>query len=150
MHARHSKPRRDLLPRLFVLGLAVGSLASCRRDSIASERVAASPDASVELSLEVLRESARETLDSNCGECHTSGLPTALPRALRIFDLGETDWSTRMTPAQLREAERRLREPTGPTRAEGEIRPLRVSPEELARFHAFVEREVDRRAGGKP
>jgi len=61
-----------------------------------------------------LRESARETLGKNCGECHTRGLPTALPRALAVFDLDEPDWSHRMTADQLREAQRRLDEPTAP------------------------------------
>ena len=57
----------------------------------------------------ILRESARELLDANCGECHTRGLPTALPRALAVYDLTQLDWAHRMSDAQLREAERRLR-----------------------------------------
>jgi len=101
--------------------------------------------ASPEPSLAELRESARETLDANCGECHTATLPTALPRALRVFDLTEIEWSRRMTDAQLLEAARRLREPMAPTRGEGEVRPIRASDAERARFDAFVAKEIEAR-----
>jgi hypothetical protein len=95
-----------------------------------------------------LRESARETLDANCAECHTKGLPTALPRALRIFDLTEPDWSRHMSEAQLREAARRLSEPFAPTRGEGDVRPIQVSDEARARFTRFVDAAVAQRRGG--
>ena len=85
-------------------------------------------------------------MDANCGECHTTGLPTALPRALAVYDLTQLDWSRRMTDAQLREAERRLREPLAPTRGEGEVRPVHASAEELDRFHRYVVLETARRA----
>ena len=97
--------------------------------------------------LGVLREASRELLDRNCGECHTSTLPTALPRALRVYDLVQLDWSRRMTDAQLRSAESRLHEPIAPTLGEGEARPVNASAEELAMFHRYVELEVQRRAG---
>jgi len=94
------------------------------------------------VSLAELRESARETLDASCGECHTATLPTALPGALHVFDLTETDWSRRMSDDQLREAARRLREPVGPTRGPEEVRPILASEIERARFDLFVAREV--------
>ncbi|HEX8795009.1 MAG TPA: hypothetical protein VF765_28880 [Polyangiaceae bacterium] len=97
--------------------------------------------------LGVLREAAREALDRNCGECHTSTLPTALLRALRVYDLAQLDWSRRMSDAQLRDAEGRLREKVGATLGDGEIRPIVMSDEELAMFHRYVELEVQRRAG---
>ncbi len=97
--------------------------------------------------LGVLREASRELLDRNCGECHTSTLPTALPRALRVYDLVELDWSRRMSDAQLRSADSRLHEPIAPTLGEGEARPVRASAEELARFRRYVELEVQRRSG---
>lgn len=96
-------------------------------------------------SLETLREGARETLDANCGECHTTGLSTALPRALRVFDLTEADWSHHMSEAQLREAARRLSEPFAPTRGEQDVRPIQASPAERVRFDRFVETELARR-----
>jgi hypothetical protein len=98
----------------------------------------------------MLRESARELLDQNCGECHTRGLPTALPRALAVYDLTRLDWSRDMTDAQLREAERRLREPMAPTRGEGEVRSVRATDVERGRFHRFVEVETARRSLGGP
>lgn len=96
----------------------------------------------------VLREASREVLDRNCGECHTSTLPTALPRALRVYDLAQLDWSRRMTDTQLRDAEGRLKEKIGATLGDGEVRPIVVSSDELAMFHRYVELEVQRRAGG--
>lgn len=95
---------------------------------------------------DVLREAAREVLDRNCGECHTSTLPTALPRALRVYDLAQVDWSRRMSDAQLRDAEGRLRDKVGATLGDGEVRPIVISDEELAMFHRYVELEVQRRA----
>jgi hypothetical protein len=97
--------------------------------------------------LNVLREASREVLDRNCGECHTSTLPTALPRALRVYDLAQLDWSRRMTDTQLRDAEGRLRDKVGATLGDGEVRPIVVSSEELAMFHRYVELEAQRRAG---
>lgn len=96
--------------------------------------------------LDVLREAAREVLDRNCGECHTSTLPTALPRALRVYDLAQLDWSRRMSDTQLHDAEGRLREKIGATLGDGEVRPIVMSDEELAMFHRYVELEVRRRA----
>lgn len=96
--------------------------------------------------LSVLREAAREALDRNCGECHTSTLPTALPRALRVYDLAQLDWSRRMSDAQLRDAEGRLRDEVGATLGDGEVRPIVMSDEELAMFHRYVELETQRRA----
>ena len=85
-------------------------------------------------------------LDANCGECHTRGLATALPRALAVYDLTQLDWSRRMSEAQLRDAERRLREPIAPTQGEGEVRAIHASLAELDRFHRYVELEAARRA----
>jgi len=119
--------------------------ASCSKPS--ATQPDAGPVATIDPeSIDVLRESARELLDANCGECHTRGLPTALPRALTVYDLTQLDWSRRMSDEQLRDAERRLREPIAPTRGEDEVRPVRASEEELARFHRYVVLETGRRA----
>ncbi len=132
------RPRRSL-EAVFAL---VAAVAACAKTSPSPAPDAAS--APVE-SMTTLRESARETLDANCRECHTTGLSTALPRALRVYDLTEPDWSRRMTEAQLREALRRLGEPFAPTRGEGDVRPIQVTAEARERFARFVEAETARR-----
>lgn len=128
---------------LFILLL----LTSCAKHAVESDpQRGVQPSVAKErLNLDGLRESARETLDANCAECHTRGLPTALPRALRIFDLTEPDWSRRMSAARLREAARRLNEPFAPTLGEGEVRPIRASEEARGRFSSFVDAELRRR-----
>ena len=143
-------PRVPVFYRLLVLVFA----SSCaRRAAPPSEQEASSPPLTAPptqaLTLGELRESARETLDSSCAECHTTGLPTALPRALRVFDLTEPDWSRRMSEAQLREAARRLNEPFAPTRGEGDVRPIHVSEEARSRFVRFLEAEVAHRREGR-
>jgi hypothetical protein len=117
-----------------------GGMIACRK----VEGVA-STDAMEAESFEALRESARATLEANCADCHEPGSGTALPRALAVYNLMETDWYARMTDAQLKEALRRLNEPLAPTRGEGEVRPLRVTAEEKARFTRFVEAVAERR-----
>jgi hypothetical protein len=102
-------------------------------------------DATTTEAIDVLRESARETLGANCGACHTRGLPTALPRALAVFDLDRLDWSTRMTDDQLREAQRRLDEPTAPSIREEERREIHLGAGERDRFARFVTAEIARR-----
>lgn len=51
--------------------------------------------------LVALRDGARDALKPSCGRCHDSALPTGRPAALRIFDLAESDWSARVTLAQM-------------------------------------------------
>lgn len=51
--------------------------------------------------LVALRDAAREALRPSCGRCHDSAQPTGRPAALRIFDLAESDWSARVTLAQM-------------------------------------------------
>jgi hypothetical protein len=131
---------RDLLLPLFLLG--------CRHPAEPRPAADDASAAAVPPSLTNLRLGARETLDANCAECHTRGLRTALPRALRVFDLTENDWSRRMTDDQLREAARRLREPSAPTQAASEVRAIHVSSEELARFELFVAKELEARRDG--
>jgi mono/diheme cytochrome c family protein len=126
---------------LFVLLSACSRKAADRASGDAAAIDAAAPL----LDRMELRESARETLSKNCGECHTRDLPTALPRALRVFDLTEADWARRMSADQLREAARRLSEPFAPTRGEGEVRPIQVSAEERARFDLYVAAELEGR-----
>lgn len=46
----------------------------------------------------------KEWIRADCGSCHTSGLPTAKEKALRVFDLKFTDWMSRMNERQLEKA----------------------------------------------
>jgi hypothetical protein len=118
-------------------------LASCSKPSTTAEVIRL--DGGDTQSIEILRESAREVLDRNCGECHTSALPTAIPRALAVYDLSQLDWSRRMSAGQLRDAEGRLREPLAPTVGKEEAREVHVSDDELDRFHHYVELELAKR-----
>ena len=93
-----------------------------------------------------LRESARETLATNCGQCHIRSNGTSLPRALAVFDLDEPDWSRRMSADQLREAKRRLDEPTAPSLDENAPRAIHLGPGERDRFARYVDAELARRA----
>ena len=132
------------MPALTLLTASL-FLASCSKPAEAGHDAGSSAAPEVE-TLGLLRESARELLDANCGECHTRGLPTALPRALAVYDLTELDWSHSMSDAQLREAERRLRAPVAPTRGEAEVRPIHASDAALGRFQRYVQLETERRA----
>lgn len=125
----------------------VCALAGCSRHAAHDAPEGGIPAQMAADDLGVLREAAREVLDRNCGECHTSTLPTAIPRALRVYDLAQLDWSRRMSDGQLRDAEGRLREKIGATLGDEEVRPIVISDEELAMFHRYVELEVQRRAG---
>jgi hypothetical protein len=90
---------------------------------------------------EALRDDARLILERHCGQCHIREYPTALPGALAVYDLREPNWSARMTDAQLRNALWRLDEPLPP-----DGRPSDVSPDERARFAAYVDAELARHA----
>ena len=59
------------------------------------------PTAPASDDLVTLRDAAREALKPSCGRCHDSAQPTGRPAALRIFDLAESDWSARLTLAQM-------------------------------------------------
>ncbi len=56
----------------------------------------------------VLRDRARLVLERMCGECHIGTLPTALPRALAVYDLMQPEWSAKMNPTQLRDLVERI------------------------------------------
>jgi hypothetical protein len=114
---------------LALLALALLSQACGRADAPHVERAAEARIA--------LRDDARLVLEARCGQCHIGSYPTALPRALAVYDLEETEWSARMTPAQHREALRRIDLGLGP---EGED--LGVTDEERARVHAFLDAEL--------
>lgn len=51
--------------------------------------------------LATLRQDVRSILRPGCGSCHTTGLPTAKPAALAVFDFKEESWSAPMTIEEL-------------------------------------------------
>lgn len=56
-----------------------------------------------------LREDARAVLLAlRCARCHDSRRDTALPGALRVYDLAEPDWAARMTGERFQGMLRRL------------------------------------------
>ncbi len=59
-----------------------------------------------------LREDARAVLLAlRCARCHDSRRDTALPGALRVYDLAEPDWAARMTGERFQGMLRRLEGP---------------------------------------
>jgi hypothetical protein len=122
--------------RPFAL-LAAVALGACHRAPPSPPRVACGGDP--------LGERARAVLVAHCGECHVGGRPTALPRALAVYDLAAIDWSRTMSAVQLRDAADRLGGPLVPTRGRDEARTLAVSDEERRSFQAFVDAELARR-----
>jgi hypothetical protein len=114
-------------------------LPSCRRAGRAGSADAGAPrDERL-----ALRDDARLILERHCGSCHIPDYPTALPRALAVFNLREPDWSARMTDAQLHSAEWRLGEPLAPDGADND-----VTQDERARLTRYVEAELARRSRG--
>jgi mono/diheme cytochrome c family protein len=92
---------------------------------------------------DALRDQARVLLEAQCGECHIGTLASALPGALRVYDLSELEWPARMTPAQLRQLPERVDVPI----PAGE---LPVVPEQLTALRAFVAAEIEARGGPDP
>src|SRR5262245_271341 len=75
----------------------------------------------------VRRDEARLVLERFCGECHIGTLPTALPKAIAVFDLSEMEFATRMTPDRWKSAMDRL------------VQKKEVSDEDRRRVRAYVE-----------
>jgi|JI8StandDraft_1071087.scaffolds.fasta_scaffold267538_3 hypothetical protein len=68
---------------------------SCASYPIVQER-----EDPIEVELERL-DRIKEWIRKDCGNCHTSNLPTAQNAALLVFDLKYSDWMSRMTQKQL-------------------------------------------------
>jgi hypothetical protein len=51
---------------------------------------------------EEAREAARAALLPRCGRCHDGRLPTAVPRALAVYDLSQPAWAASLTEARWR------------------------------------------------
>lgn len=86
--------------------------------------------------------------------CHLPSRPTAVPKALEVFDLSKSNWSDRMTAAQLENALARLGSDLVPTRGKEEALPLAVPAKDIKRFGEFISDELSRRrntdAGSAP
>jgi hypothetical protein len=131
-------------PHALLLFIVLLGASSCRRAPTTDTRDASAAPASTARADE-LRESSRALLLRECGECHNGELDSALPGALRIYDLSELDWARHMTPEQLHDAEHRLEQDAGPVIGQAEIRPMNVAPQERQMFHEYVELVIAKR-----
>jgi hypothetical protein len=52
--------------------------------------------------LQQAREQVRGYAKTHCGACHIASLPTAVPAALKIYNLDASEWSSTLTAEQLR------------------------------------------------
>lgn len=77
------------------------------------------------------RAPAREVLVHHCGSCHRGDLPTAVPRALQVFDLTRQAWDERMLAPQYDALLTRARESTA------------LGSDEVASIEAFVRCALD-------
>ncbi|HEY8209665.1 MAG TPA: hypothetical protein VIG99_19395 [Myxococcaceae bacterium] len=86
-------------------------------------------------SREELKGQVRELLLAHsCRECHLGYLKTAVPKALKVFDLAKEDWSSTMTDRQFRPLRGRLSE--------------QATAAELDTVDHFIQAELAARAGG--
>jgi hypothetical protein len=83
-----------------------------------------------------MRDQSRALVHRSCGECHDGGRSTAVPKALKVFDSREVEWTAHMSDSQLHKASGRL------AGLKPEARP---SAAEKAAFDAFVSAELARR-----
>jgi hypothetical protein len=131
---------RPLAALMVVAILALPACRAARRQGPSPRQARGAPSLR-----ERVRDEARLVLEDHCGQCHISAYPTAVPRALLVFDLSETEWSARMSDAQLDGARIRLAEPLAP---DGQAN--QVTDEERARFSRYVDAELARRATSAP
>jgi len=69
---------------------------------------------------------AREVLVQHCGQCHRGDLPTALPKALAVFDLTRPVWNEHLVRPQYEGILTRVHESSV------------IDPDEVAAVEAFV------------
>lgn len=55
-----------------------------------------------------LRDEARLVLERHCGQCHIGAYPTAMPRALRVYNLSAPEWAAGMSEDHLRKLDGRI------------------------------------------
>ena len=114
---------------------AVVIAASCERRVEPAAHGEPATDRSV-----ALLDDARLVLERNCGSCHIADYPTALPRALAVFDLRQQEWAARMSESKLRQLVPRLEGPVPPDGA-----PSSATDSERASVQRFVDAELERR-----
>jgi hypothetical protein len=130
---------------MFPIVLLVTACVSCRDN--------AREAASQAHSRESLRDRARIVLERECGECHIPEYPTALKPALRVYDLREEEWASRMTAAQLRKLSSRIvggaREMFDPydIRNADAGPPPAPSPRDIDAVQRYVQAELAHREG---
>ncbi len=49
-----------------------------------------------------LSDQVREILSPDCGKCHNSSLPSAVPDAIKVFDFAKDNWPATITQKQLK------------------------------------------------
>ena len=73
-----------------------------------------------------LLDRTREIVRPHCGSCHTTSSPQAVPAALAVYDLEQSDWGARMSTGQLATFHRSI------------LRKLEDAPAERAAIDAYV------------
>ncbi len=116
---------------------------ACRRSPLPTSAAPVPVSARV-----VLRDRARLVLERMCRECHIGTLPTALPRALAVYDLSQTEWSARMTPLQLRDLLDRIGGTLIAGPRDGKVNDATAAEKEAVR--AFVAGELSAMDAGAP
>jgi hypothetical protein len=85
---------------------------------------------------EQIRDQSRALVHKSCGECHDGGRTTAVPKALKVFDSRDVEWTAHMSDSQLHKAQGRF---------DGLKPEAKPSAAERAAFDAFVTAELARR-----
>ena len=118
--------RRCRRARLGILLAGAIGLAACATTDEAPPPASNAGSASVTTAANPWLDPAREVLVQHCGQCHRGDLPTALPKALAIYDLTRPIWNEHLVPPQYDGILTRVRESAA------------IEPDELAAVEAFV------------
>ncbi len=87
--------------------------------------------------LTILREQAREVVKViTCGGCHTPGLSSAKPGALKIYNLHAPYWTATMSDRQLTDFKRRIVAQDS----------SRATPRQIQILSNFIDKEISNRA----
>jgi hypothetical protein len=120
--------------RHLLLGCIVFGALACSKKPTPTPTPTPTPAAT---DIAPLRSEAKVVLEKHCGLCHREDSPQAKKLALAVFNLNAGDSFASMSADRLRSARRRLADaPTGGDPA---------SPEDVARFDAFMQAELARR-----
>ena len=97
-----------------------------------------------------LRQQVREMLLARpCRDCHLGYLKTAVPRALKVFDLVKEDWPATMADRQLRALRGRLAGGMSPSPGPGGAAAMDAGQGDLDTVDRFIQAELAARAGRK-